>query len=277
MKNMNTLYKILILNIITMFFAVQETSAHTDSLKVWRFVYEVSDVNNKDRGNDLMNLDVKPDGSSFFYSIYHKTQYSDAEVKAIVNGTDSLKAGAPYRILRDAPKNEITFVTDGPDNFYYKEDNIKMQWKILDKDTMVICGYTCKKATTSFAGRSWVAWFSEDLPISGGPWKFSGLPGLILSAYDTDNYFKFVCVGIEQTKCLPWNVNTKHYIKCTNEEYQKQLRLFAADPVNYALRKVGLAPVSANNVRIVEENGKARNTLPKFDRVFMEKISENEQ
>lgn len=285
MKNMNASHKILILNIInilTMFFSVQETNAHTDSLKVWRFVYEVSDVNYKDRGyNDLMNLDVKSDGSSFFYSIYNsvnnKTQYSDSEVKSIINGLDSQRKGARYKILRNAPTNEITFVTDAPDNFYYKENNIKMQWNIIDKDTMVICGYICKKATTFFAGRSWIAWFSEDLPISCGPWKFSGLPGLILSAYDTDNYFKFFCIGIEQTKCLPWNVNSKQYIKCTNDEYQKQLRLHAADPVNYALRKLGLPTVSVEDVSVTDENGKAGNVLPKFENVFMEKISEEEK
>ena len=143
---MNTLCRILLLNILIFF--VQEIKAQTDSLKIWRFVYEVSDVNFKNRGyNDLMNLDVKSDGSSFFYSIYNVddkiSQSSESDMEAFL-ANDSKKKGAHYKILRDVATNVLTFMTDAPDNFYFKEDNIRIQWNIIDKDTMTVCGYPCK-------------------------------------------------------------------------------------------------------------------------------------
>ena len=281
---MNTSNKILLFAIISFlspFLVIQESNAHTDSLNIWRFVYEVSDVNYKERGyNDLMNLDVKSDGSSFFYSIYNevdKTSPSfDYDVDVLLVD-DSRKRGAHYKIYREAKKNELTCTTDAPDNFFFKEENINIQWNIIDKDTMTVCGYPCKKATASYAGRTWTVWFSEELPITCGPWKLSGLPGLILSASDTENYFKFYCVGMEQTKREPWKASSKNCIKCTNEEYQKQLRLQAADPVNYALRKAGLASITAEDATIMDETGKSGNALPKFDKIFMEKMPDDEK
>ncbi|RQE01044.1 GLPGLI family protein, partial [Prevotella intermedia] len=43
-------------------------------------------------------------------------------------------------------------------------------------------GMECKKATTNFRGRYWEVWYTEDIPISQGPWKLCGLPGMILKA-----------------------------------------------------------------------------------------------
>lgn len=62
-------------------------------------------------------------------------------------------------------------------------------WKIEAK-TKKIHGYTCQLATTSFRGREYEAWFATDLP-QGGPWKYDGLPGLILDIRSIDNYIHF--------------------------------------------------------------------------------------
>lgn len=70
-------------------------------------------------------------------------------------------------------------------------DNIpSIDW-ILSEDTLTIGGYLCRKAIGKYAGRTWTAWYAEDLPSSAGPWKLRGLPGLILKAADTENIFSF--------------------------------------------------------------------------------------
>lgn len=51
-----------------------------------------------------------------------------------------------------------------------------------------------------FRGRSYVAWFTMDIPIENGPWKFAGLPGLILKVYDDKKLYDFECVKIEKNK-----------------------------------------------------------------------------
>jgi hypothetical protein len=58
-----------------------------------------------------------------------------------------------------------------------------MVWKILP-ETMKIGEFNTQKATTEMYGRKWIAWFSTDLPFQDGPYKFHGLPGLIVKVED---------------------------------------------------------------------------------------------
>ena len=64
-------------------------------------------------------------------------------------------------------------------------------WKLEDGDTTIV-EYACHKATTHFKGRTWHVWYAPDIPISEGPWKLSGLPGLILAAKDSEGLFSFM-------------------------------------------------------------------------------------
>ena len=86
--------------------------------------------------------------------------------------------------------------TDFHVSFLYKETLPQMVWTLLN-ETQVILTYPCQKATTTFRGRKYEAWFTTKIPINNGPWKFGGLPGLILKISDIQNHYIFVCSGIE--------------------------------------------------------------------------------
>lgn len=66
---------------------------------------------------------------------------------------------------------------------------------ITDSKTELF-GYSCQLATTEYSGRVWNVWFTVDIPVSAGPWKFHGLPGLILRAEDSEHQFVFDAVGL---------------------------------------------------------------------------------
>lgn len=72
----------------------------------------------------------------------------------------------------------------------------KFDWKITGKKRK-IGDYECQEATTSFRGRDWSVWFATAIPISDGPWKFYGLPGLIIEAEDTKKEFAFRLTSLE--------------------------------------------------------------------------------
>ena len=55
-------------------------------------------------------------------------------------------------------------------------------WNIVTDSTRQILGYNCYMATTTFRGRQWTVYYTEDIPMPLGPWKLGGLPGLILFA-----------------------------------------------------------------------------------------------
>ena len=81
--------------------------------------------------------------------------------------------------------------------FQYVESIPKLKWEISPR-TKTIMGYDCQCATVTFRGREYEAWFTSDIPLSYGPWKFQGLPGLILEVKDSKNEYHFTANGIEK-------------------------------------------------------------------------------
>lgn len=278
---MKTKHKILLIA-AAMFILPQLLEAQTDSTGVWRFVYDFKDVNYGDgTSGDRMNLDVQPDGSSLFYSQYASDggvmETDGKSVDEIIAELDKSKHGAAFKIYRNGLDGKMVFATTVPDRFYYEEQSPQPGWTIHDTDTATVCGYACKMAETDFAGRHWTAWFAEDLPLASGPWKLWGLPGLILAASDYDNYFTFTCIGIEQATGGKWAFNPKDFTRCTHDEYQEQFRMQAADPVNYALRKLGLATVGIDDVTVIDDDGGSSDKLPSLDRIYMEREKGDEK
>ena len=82
-------------------------------------------------------------------------------------------------------------------NYVMPESIEIIQWKIVD-ETKKIGDYTCQKASGSCRGRDYIVWFCNDIPFSFGPWKLSGLPGLIMEAGDTRNQVFFRYNRIEK-------------------------------------------------------------------------------
>jgi GLPGLI family protein len=72
-----------------------------------------------------------------------------------------------------------------------------IHWQVAG-DTASFGGLHCQKATCHFKGRDYTAWFCPDLPVSVGPWKLTGLPGVIVEAYDATGYVRFTFDGVEK-------------------------------------------------------------------------------
>ncbi len=92
--------------------------------------------------------------------------------------------------------NPCRFITSSI--FTYEEPKKDISWKVFP-DTISLYGIACQKAVTEFGNRQWVAWFASAIPISDGPYKFCGLPGLILNISDVQNYWTFNLVSIKNT------------------------------------------------------------------------------
>ncbi|WP_378186011.1 GLPGLI family protein [Aquimarina sp. W85] len=87
--------------------------------------------------------------------------------------------------------NELIFRESHVQKLYVIKDSIEIiPWK-LHSDTKKIGEYNCQKATTQFRGRNYTAWFTTEIPVSHGPWKLRGLPGLIIEAYNESGKYEF--------------------------------------------------------------------------------------
>ncbi|MBO9659100.1 MAG: GLPGLI family protein [Chitinophagaceae bacterium] len=73
----------------------------------------------------------------------------------------------------------------------------QLNWQLIQEEKQ-IAAFTCKKATTTFSGRHYIAWYTTEIPVSDGPHKFTGLPGLILSLSDTAGHHMFTAVNVEK-------------------------------------------------------------------------------
>lgn len=137
-------------------------------------------------------------------------------------------AGESYQIYKDRAANTVTvvdYVTAGRDKFRYIDELGSLPWKITES-TDTILNYSCQKATLHFRGREYTAWFAADIPVNDGPWKFMGLPGLILKVEDSQQQFSFNMIGLQQlAKTTPILIDDpKLNIKCTRAEFEKQKR-----------------------------------------------------
>lgn len=106
--------------------------------------------------------------------------------------------GDPVQIYKNRNTGVVSYVY----NTYV--ENIRCDQKIeqmgdwqMAEETDSILGYACQKANVSYAGRDYTAWFAPAIPINDGPWKFWGLPGLILKVTDNQGLFEWVAIGIQ--------------------------------------------------------------------------------
>jgi len=64
--------------------------------------------------------------------------------------------------------------------FLVKDTVRKIKWKITD-ETRKLAGYTCRRANGLMMDSIYVvAFYTDQIPVSGGPESFAGLPGMIL-------------------------------------------------------------------------------------------------
>jgi len=95
-----------------------------------------------------------------------------------------------YFITKNIPEQKVYYYDRvGGKQIYYQEDR-PLKWEITDVAEKQN-GYSSQKAVANFGGRIWTAWFTKEINISDGPYKFSGLPGLIVKLEDDKGDYRF--------------------------------------------------------------------------------------
>lgn len=84
----------------------------------------------------------------------------------------------------------LSIVETNDVNYYLEEYKTDQNWEISN-DTLTIHGFLCQKAMLVYGNREWIAWFTSEIPVSDGPYRFSGLPGLILRMEDLTKSWRF--------------------------------------------------------------------------------------
>lgn len=145
----------------------------------------------------------------------------------------TMMGGTTARIYKDHVNHVISYYDRIPfDNYLYEENWEKPHWKLIKGDTLTICGHICYKAEAYYRGRFYTAWYTPEIPVSEGPWKFGGLPGLILKINDAKEQISFVCINMEHPY---WNDpvlkrNPQNLIVTDRLSFLKAMQKFMDNP-----------------------------------------------
>ena len=103
-------------------------------------------------------------------------------------------------IQKKLSKKEVTYYSNEFIEHEYKYvEKPLFNWKISD-EAKDILGYKTYLATTNYAGRNYIAYYTPEIPVQEGPYKFFGLPGLILEVFDDKKDHHFLAIGISKEK-----------------------------------------------------------------------------
>lgn len=221
-----------------------------------RFIYQATLKTGKDLPATTENayLDVN-NGKSLFYA--EKQAQREAMMRRARetqnfnfdrSQMEQYRSAINYQIEKEYETGKTIYKSRlGRDAYSYEEDR-SQEWKI-SPETMKIGEYKVQKAETDFGGRHWVAWFTTDVSFPDGPYKFRGLPGLIVKAEDTTGDYSF---DLKQTLKLPEDSplmaaanpsrRAANTVKLSRKNYEKQMQRFREDPVAFMQANMGGAP-----------------------------------
>lgn len=160
----------------------------------------------------------------------------DVILRQQINAAIGSKTEWPHKrmkayVYKNYPQGKMT-VTDGllMQDYIYEDTLYAQNWVIQDSSKLIL-GHECQKAVCHYRGHCWTAWFAMDIPITDGPWKLCGLPGLIMEATSEDNSHAFKLLGMERVSKEPI-VFSKTYVgnnkfeKTTFEKFLKEQYIF---------------------------------------------------
>ena len=234
-----------------------------------RFSYDYSFVkdtlNKQEITKELMNLDILKEGSVFYSrDVYVSDSIVNAYFDNQIKTTGSMnvdtkllsqrKGNVKYKILKKYPDFKVfSALKIGMDSYKVADDR-KIVWKILPEQQK-IGEFNAQKATTEFAGRQWVAWFSTELPFQDGPYKFHGLPGLIVKLEDHTKTHQFELIGV--SKFTPNPEKTSEFI-VKNKEIeisQKQYKKMYLENRNDPSKVMKQAIANGAIIQLTDPNG----------------------
>ncbi|MDR1197713.1 MAG: GLPGLI family protein [Prevotellaceae bacterium] len=224
--------KIILAAILILFVVQQMMGQEILDTAILRCKYKFTHIINTEKNtgySELMTLDI---GKNICKYYSEKQKLYDSIMRAQImqafqtnNKKITISAlGHPPGNVRSVvyfnyPAGKITVFERIIEFYEYTENIENINWKFFQNETKELLGYNCNKVTCTFRGRDYEAWYTPDIPINGGVWKFGGLPGLILSLTDTKKQVQFVCESVEKVS-VPINKDAvEGSMKISRKEY----------------------------------------------------------
>ncbi|MFS4474473.1 GLPGLI family protein [Chryseobacterium sp. T20] len=169
---------------------------------------------------------------SVYYSENYKA-FSDGFKKQLEIAMKTGSIVEPGKLLQSKVRHSVykdhdsLYISNhlGKDFYTFHAENI--HWEVDNLTHKVIQGYTCTKAVAKVGKRRFIAWFTYEIPVYDGPYKFKGLPGLILKVNDENKYFNFELLSLTKMN-LP--IEYKKGLLITQAQYIEKRKEYINDP-----------------------------------------------
>lgn len=193
-----------IINILITLFFLSNGFTYAQDLKI---IYELeykAQLAKDSISKELMLLEINTNKKESVYKSLDKNRYHEILSEINSNGNNEkskeLITQLPqysmyHEIFKNLIQNKFRVFESVMANVYSAEYRFSPQWTIIN-ESKIVQGHQCKKGVLTFGGRRWIAWYAVDIPISDGPYKFYGLPGLILELASVDGDYKFKTTAI---------------------------------------------------------------------------------
>lgn len=263
-----------------------------------RFIYDykfVSDSTQKDKvTSEQMYLDIAEKGSKYYSrnvfvsDSIAQAAFEEQQAKHSNNfiiPETGISGKVKYVVEKSYPEYKISSFHSIESDDYKVSDDREMNWKILP-DKQKIGNWEAQKASLEMYGRKWIAWFSTEIPFPDGPYKFHGLPGLIVKISDETNSHSMELKGVknlnsddiwksyaEKVHFNPLiSINEKQYKKAIlayRQDPTKNFRLLLANPDTKITMKDGSGKVYSNAEMLKKTEDAAKDKIEK-DNNFLE-------
>jgi len=210
---MKTPFLSIILTVVTLLPAYCQQNSfpneHCQFLATYRLTFQPDSADASVHRMELMRLMIGKSTSLFesignhlsdsLYATVSNTQPSGETVQLFMNKLQNIQPSRfRYKIYKNTSAKIISTYDKVDGKLYHYSESLSLfNWRILS-DKQIIAGYTCQRAVTSFAGRHYEAWFTREIPFSDGPYKFSGLPGLIVKVGDNRQQYVFELISFKK-------------------------------------------------------------------------------
>lgn len=224
--------------------------ANLDIFYQIKFLMDSTKVDDVEEGQTVLRVSDRYALFTDYYRVLHDS-INDLCAESRKNAQkykvtwDSLSTKRCYLLqflsVIDLEKSVATVQWDVLRKYQYEQPVPDFKWKLAAGDTLILDKF-CKKATCSYAGRNYVAWYTEEVNLPYGPYIFGGLPGLIMYLHDTKYNWVFTCNGIEKATKLRdmYLYKDKRYQKTTREKALSACKNEWEDYMNLAVDEIEL-------------------------------------
>ncbi len=231
-----------------------------------RFFYELTYVPNKDslekKNKEMMILDITKDKSIYRdYLAVSQDSILKVEVEAMQKAgvfkdlSKTLKQPKfSHVITKTYPSMDVSYADYILQDKVSYKDGSSLVWNISNEKAK-IGTYDTQKATTNFGGRKWTAWFTTEVPFQDGPYKFKGLPGLIVKVEDDAKNYSWELKG--NKKIADYNPESyseklmkqfgqgRNNLEVNREKFEQMYAAYKKDPFGSIRSQLSQIPADA--------------------------------